>query len=166
MSRAAAKEAGEALEEAVIEKVPGLVAVPDSEADWHDARTTASLTAGAIPLVGVCSIGPNTPVEVKGCQYRKSRGGGRTRRGRWYIKRRAHERLVENGGVYAFAVYVPRADLEVVGLRFVPARLVDEVIPSWIDVGGGRSENQVAQPTWTSLLSPELVDPAQEVRVP
>lgn len=159
MSRAAAKEAGTELETTVVDGQDGLEAVPDAEAEWYDARTTVPLPASQqLPLAGLLAVPAETPVEIKAAQVRTE--GGRIR-GRWYFKRRAHEQLLEAGGVYYLVVYDPAAgddgEREPVAELVVSAEVVDQAISSWIDVSGRRSEQQVAKLSWSVLIDPAEV---------
>lgn len=86
-------------------------------ASWHDARTQNGV-----------------PVESKTARKRLANG----RRGRWWIEREAHRRLVEAGGLYALSVYDPQAtdDGPITDVAIVPARWIDAHL-SWTSNGTG-----------------------------
>ncbi|TYT61793.1 hypothetical protein [Natrialba swarupiae] len=158
------KASGDALEAHVIQEVGPLEFVGDRTATWHDARTTTLLEpAQNLPFYGVVIVEPGVPVEIKGCQIRTSNGNGSTR-GRIYVKRDAHEQLLEAGGMYLLVVYLPRPGLPQVARAIVPATIVDELLVGrWYDVGGERSENEVAKLAWSHVINPETVDPSTTV---
>ncbi|WP_243645300.1 hypothetical protein [Natrarchaeobius chitinivorans] len=105
------KASGDALEAHLIQSIDALEYVGDRTATWHDARTTTLLEpAESLPFYGIVVVEPGVPVEIKGCQIETSNGSGSTR-GRFYVKREAHSRLLEAGGMYLFVVYIPRPGL-------------------------------------------------------
>ncbi len=80
------------------------------------------------------------------------------------MKRAAHDRLLEAGGMYLLAVYLPRPGLPQVARAIVPASLFDELLRGrWYDVGGSRSESGVAKLAWSHVIEPEFVDPEAPV---
>jgi hypothetical protein len=97
----------------------------DNEA-WHDAYCKSR----------------DAHIEIKGCRIRYPSG----RTGRFQIYRNQHEKLIENGGYYCFAVYETEAlmgeENSVERLRCLPAKEVSEIIPQWNkgarEVRGGR----------------------------
>jgi len=148
------RAAGENAESAVIETVDALEYVPDTEAEHYDARTTTLVTPGETVLfAGVCLLEAETVVEIKSVMavYGESQA-----RGRYYLRRGQHERLLADAGVYLFAVCEPRPDRAVLALKVIPATLVDELINSWIDPKG-RAE--YAQLTWSNIFDPSEVEP-------
>lgn len=128
VTRSRAKRVGEQIEAVVIER-RGFEAVDREAVDAPDA---------------VANDG--TPVEVKACKRRISNGSGETA-GRWYLRRRAHEALLEEGGDYLLVVY-DEADgsLEVLDEQLVPADVVDAIVSagSWSRVRS-RGEETVAK---------------------
>lgn len=156
---ASSKASGDALEAAVVQAVDALEYVSDRAATWHDARTTSLLTpSDRLPFYSIAVVEPDTAVEIKGCQVRTS-NGDRPTRGRFYVKRRAHERLLEAAGMYLLVVYVPRPGLPQVARALVPASIVDELLRGrWYDVAGKRSENEVAKLAWSHVIEPASVD--------
>ncbi|WP_049928660.1 hypothetical protein [Halopiger goleimassiliensis] len=168
MSRASTlespKASGDALEADVIQAIDALEYVGDRTATWHDARTTALLEPReTLPFYGIVVVEPETPVEIKGCQIRTS-NGSRSTRGRFYVKRDAHEQLLEAAGMYLFVVYLPRPGLPQVARAVVPATIVDELLAGrWYDVDGNRSESEVAKLAWSHVLEPVAVDSERTV---
>ena len=152
------KDAGDLVEHEVIQRTPELSFVPDSTADWHDARATDPITIGEVSMRGIVSVGEGVPVEIKGAQRRIS-NGSRTCRGRYYLKRRAHDRLAEAGGVYMLVVYDPnlRGSDPILAMMVVPARVVGEFVTVWSPVAGDRSEKAVAKVPWSRVFDPEIV---------
>ncbi|SEQ04354.1 hypothetical protein [Natrinema salaciae] len=158
------KASGDALEAEIVQVVDELEYISDHTATWHDARTTAVLEAcQSLPFYGIVLVEPDVPVEIKGCQIETSNGNSSTR-GRFYVKRAAHERLVETAGMYLFVVYLPRPGLPQVARAIVPATLVDELLSGrWYEVGGSRSEQEVAKLAWSHVIDPASVDPSVTV---
>lgn len=163
MSRAQAKDAGDSLEATVISGRPELESVPDSEAEWHDARTTTLVEATPeLPMAGILLVEAGTPVEIKAAQVRIKNGGSETIRGRWYIKRAAHDRLLAAGGVYYLVVYEPESRAPLAAI-VVPARSLEALV-TWTPVGSARSEQLVAKLSWGALLAPDAVEAAGGVQ--
>lgn len=140
MSSRQAREIGEELEWTVYQAEDDLNLVGDGEAQWYDARRD-----------------DGTPVEIKGCAFRIPDSGS-TRRGRFLIKRAAHEHLREADGRYRFAVYL-RDGREIVIIVDVPADHVDDVIgDAWMAAPVDRSYDEYAQIVWASLIDPERLE--------
>lgn len=158
------KASGDALEAEIVQSLDALEYVGDRTATWCDARTTTLLEAcRSLPFYGIVLVEPETPVEIKGCQIETS-NGSRSTRGRFYVKHEAHDRLLEAGGMYLLVVYLPRPGLPQVARAIVPATLVDELLVGrWYDVGGSRSESEVAKLAWSHVIDPSGVDPAVPV---
>ena len=158
------KASGDFLEAEIVQVIDTLEYVGDRTATWHDARTTAVLEASrSLPFYGIVLVEPETPVEIKGCQIETS-NGSRSTRGRFYVKRGAHEQLLEASGMYLLVVYLPRPGLPQVARAIVPATLVDELLSGrWYDVGGSRSEQEVAKLAWSHVIDPAGVDPGSTV---
>jgi hypothetical protein len=122
------KASGDALEAEVVQTVDELEYVSDHTVTWHDAWTTAVLEAcESLPFYGIVLVERNVPVEIKGCQIETS-NGSRSTRGRFYVKRTAHEQLVEAARMYLLVVYLPRPGLPQVARAIVPATLGDELL--------------------------------------
>ncbi|ELY46169.1 hypothetical protein [Natronorubrum tibetense] len=158
------KASGDFLEAEIVQVIDALEYVGDRTATWHDARTTAVLEASrSLPFYGIVLVEPKTPIEIKGCQIETS-NGSRSTRGRFYVKRGAHEQLLEAGGMYLLVVYLPRPGLPQVARAIVPATLVDELLSGrWYDVSGSRSEQEVAKLAWSHVIDPAGVDPSVTV---
>lgn len=152
------------VERRVIDADPGLQYVGDSVATWYDARAVDCLEPDPErPFFGTCLVEPGTEIEIKGAAVVRS-NGSRERPGHWYIKRAAHERLLEAGAVYALTVYGIRSSTPLLAAALIPASLLDEHLAgSWYGVDADRSESEVAQLTWTHLFDREDVDGVQEV---
>ncbi|MFP9192996.1 hypothetical protein ACLI4Q_15250 [Natrialbaceae archaeon A-CW1-1] len=155
------KASGDALESYVIQEFEPLEYVGDRTATWHDARTTTLLEPSpTLTFYGVCLVEIDTPVEIKGCQLQTG-NGSRPTRGRYYVKRDAHERLLEAAGMYLLVVYLPRPGLPQVARAIVPASLIDELLKGrWYAVDSDRSENEVAKLAWSHVINPTAIDPS------
>ncbi|WP_415381452.1 hypothetical protein [Halosimplex sp. TS25] len=158
------KKRGDSVESAVINADPGIEYVGDSEATWHDCRTIQCLSpCYERPFLGIPVIESGTPGEIKSaCVVRSN--GDYDRSGAWYIKRQAHEKLLEAAGFYILVVYAPRPETPILRSVIIPASLLDEHLDGrWYDVDADRSENEVAQLTWTVLIDRENVPGSAEV---
>ncbi|MFC3957150.1 hypothetical protein [Halovivax cerinus] len=153
------KASGDAIEASLIQEIDALGYVGDRTATWHDAVTTGLLEPSTtLPFYGIVVVETETPIEIKACQVRTS-NGSRSTRGRFYVKRQAHEQLLDAAGMYLLAVYVPRPGLPNLARAIVPATLVDELLRGrWYDVAADRSEQEVAQLAWSHVIDPETVD--------
>jgi len=150
---AANKALGQSAEISVREVVPQLGFVPDDVAEHYDAVATDVIVPEAdLPMVGICLVERGTRLEIKSVALRYADGA----RGRFYVRRRQHEMLLEAGGVYLFAVCSDSDSRDVLGLKAVPATIVDDVINSWLDGGSGRQD--YAQLSWSNVFD------ASEVR--
>ena len=149
------KHLGDGVEGDVIQRFEAIEHVRDSEATWHDARTTAAMFAGdpdELLWGGICAVETGTPVEIKATLVVRS-SGTRQCHGAWVIKRRPHDKLVEAGGVYLLVVYQQRDGREHLARMIVPAATVDDVVQDkWYEVSADRSENEMAQLVWTELI--------------
>lgn len=145
---------GKTLETWLIDWYDTLRPVSDKEAYWHDAETTAAwYSSGITPFCGIVVVERGLPVEIKTCARERSNGPNRDSPGHWFIKRDAHERLLDAGGSYLLAVHDgPDA---VLARRVIPASLLDEFLKGrWFDNG---REGSVAQLSW-----PRLIDSLEE----
>ncbi len=143
MSRAVSKQIGERLEGIVVDALDELqeATVPDTfdgaeEDYWYDAEPVVALFASdQIPMVGICVIEPGQPVEIKAASVTIS-SGTRSCTGRFYLTRSQHERLVEENGVYLFAIYhEDDGEPELLGLLAIPAVIVEEELrDTWYEV--------------------------------
>lgn len=153
MSKAVSKVVGESVQDLVIEDVDEFqeAEVDESwgkaDADyWHDATPEVALFASdQVPMAGTCVIEPEQPVEIKAACVTISMGT-RSRCGRFYIRRRQHERLVEAGGVYLFVLYEEDGeDQELLGMLAIPAVIVeDELRDTWYSVDGREDYYQLS----------------------
>lgn len=148
MSRSASsKRGGENAASAIIQRHPELVYVPDTEAQHYDARVSELLSPStALPFVGMCLLEVGTAVEIKSTM---AVYGEAQSRGRFYLRRKQHRRLVEDSGVYLFVVCEPRPSRPVIAAKVVPATSVGGLVSSWID-GGDRAD--YAQITWGRIF--------------
>ena len=148
------KRAGSSVEAVVINVEPGLELVGDSEATWHDARTTQLLTpTDERPFGGVCVVECDTPVEIKGTLPEHKNGNG-TAPGRWYIKRPTHEKLEDANGVYYLCVYAPKPSTPLLATMIVPAATVGALLESnWYENRG----RDVARLSWTRVIDEDAV---------
>jgi len=142
------KRAGISTEIVVTTKhIPQLQLVPDDGAQHYDAIATTLVTPGSeLPFVGICLLERGMLVEIKSVVVSYADGS----RGRFYVRPEQHEQLLEDAGVYLFAVCRDTPDREVIALKIVPATTVDAVIGSWIDGGDGRSN--YAQLAWSRVF--------------
>lgn len=138
MSRAQAKAVGERIEALVIER-RGLTQLDLEAIDAPDALGS-----------------DGTPVEVKACRETISNGDAYGTAGRWYLRQRAHEELVAQGGDYLLVVYRETSDddLEVVREELVPATIVGSLVSTWTDVA--RDGEAVAKLSHRVLEAPEV----------
>ena len=148
MSRAASsKRAGENAESAVIQRHPELEYVADTDAEHYDARVSELLSPSpTLPFVGLCLLEVGTVVEIKSTM---AVYGEAQSRERFYLGRKQHQRLVDEAGVYLFAVCEPRPARPVIAAKIVPATTVGGLVSSWID-GGDRAD--YAQLTWGRIF--------------
>ena len=115
---------------------------------WHDARATERITDAN----GFDAVEVGTPIEVKSARWRIDANGG-DRRGRWLLRERAHEQLLDADGEYALAVV--REDEGVVEIVLRPAWFVDDLVTTWSPAktrsrgpGGNGRGRRVAQIPW------------------
>lgn len=153
------KDAGELAASNVIGIVPELDPVDDSTAEWFDAIVVDTIRPSlGLSLLDLDVVEPGTEVEIKAAQLRLASG----RRGRFFIRKRQHERLVDEGGVYLFAPYVPDGALPIRALAIATAVYVDELFDDlgdgWVDMGRRRCEVGYRQVTWSNVLDPTIVE--------
>jgi len=149
------KRAGSSVEALVINQEPNLTSVGDSEAEWHDARSTDQLHPRAErPLDAWCVVPDDVPVEIKSAVPEHSNGGSETVTGRWYIKRHAHQRLLEVDGVYYLVVYAPVPDTPLVATQITPAARLDHLLEDkWYQCRG----RDVARLRWNEIIDEDRV---------
>lgn len=148
------KRAGENAEANVLDRVPELRYVSDRTAEWHDAEveTLFEPPHDAVTFYGINLLAVGTEIEIKAAQFRYASG----QRGRWYIRKRQHERLLAEGGAYLLAVYDPRTG-DVLAMAVVPASLIDELLPDGWTPRRDRAEEGYNQLGWARVLDPEEV---------
>ena len=155
------KRLGDGLEAELINAHDVLQDVDDEVSEWHDAYVDGLWTpSGTLPFGGICLVETQTNVEVKAAQEYTSNGSARSTPGRWYVKRDAHQRLLETRGVYLLAVYTTDADAghcRLLAQLVVPASLLDEHLAGrWYD--SGRREGMVAKLAWPHVIPTTRVD--------
>jgi len=145
------KDSGETVEAELIQRVPELQAAPGETAP-HDAHASGVITpTPELPLGSTPLVETGTPVEIKAAQVRLTSG----ERGRWYLRREQHRKLLEAGGAYALVIYDPRPGHPIRASLLVPASIVDELVSSWIKPDGRADYAQIA---WSNAIDPEEVD--------
>ncbi|UTF52829.1 hypothetical protein [Natronosalvus rutilus] len=148
---ARSRQAGDRAETAVLELVDGLRYVPDSEGQHYDAvAETVIVPHRELPFVGICLLEADAVVEIKSVAVVY---GQNQRRGRFSLRRVQHQSLLEEGGVYLFAVCTPNSR-EIIGMKVVPATQVDHLLESvtdgWRTAGDGRED--YSQLAWTRIF--------------
>jgi len=121
----------------VIDAVPELAYLPDTEVEHADAKveTTISPRSG-LPSVTLPVVEQETLVEIKSAIVRLDSGG----HGRFYLRREQHEQVRAAGGVYLFAVCEPPPDRAILALKFVAATSLDDIVSTWRHAGPDRPE--------------------------
>lgn len=149
--------AGSNAEAAVLQLVPELRYVPGDEPTIPDAVVSTVLSPSRdLPFVGVCVLEKGTPVEIKSASAVVTES---QRRGRFQLRKRQHEALLESAGSYLFAVCEPRPERPIIAMKVVPATIVDDVVSSWITVeDDSRSEVAYAQRAWTAIFDVSEVE--------
>lgn len=151
------KRSGETVEGIVVQRVEELRYVSDRTARWHDAEVVTLFEPphDAVSFHGINLLTVGVPVEIKAAQFRYASG----QRGRFYIRKGQHERLLDAGGAYLLAVYDPRTH-DVLGMAVIPASLVDELLPDDWTERHDRAERGYNQLGWARVLDPEEVGSA------
>ena len=150
MSRAAAKRAGEAAEAAVIQRVPELAPAPERSEHVDAVAETAIDPRADLPTVGLPVVERGTPVEIKSCGVVATVNQSR---GRFYLRRTQHAHLRDVSGIYLFAVTPPHSG-DPLALKVVPASVVGEALPGWIEPDGRATYAQLA---WSRIFDAEEV---------
>jgi len=152
VSLAASKRAGESAEAAVIQRVPELA--PAAGRDDHlDARPEVAIEPRPeLPTVALPVVEAGTAIEIKSCAAVVT---AQQQRGRFYLRRTQHDHLLDVGGLYLFVVTPPQG-ADPLAMKIVPATIVGDVVPSWIDPDGRETYAQVA---WSKVFDPEKVHP-------
>ena len=154
---AASRQAGDRSETVVLEQVPELGYVPDSEANHYDAIAEELIEPSEqLPFVGIVVLEEGTAVEIKSVSVVY---GEQQRRGRFQPRRGQHEALLASGGVYLFAICAPH-DRDLIAMKVVPAtqvdHLIDVVTNGWRSAGEDRSEEYV-QFSWARVFDPDEI---------
>lgn len=153
MSLARSKRGGESAESAVLQLRSELRYVTDSEAEHYDAETATLLTPSeSLPFAGICLVERGTVVEIKSAMVVY---GEAQRRGRFLIRQSQHEALLDEAGVYLFAVCEPTPTRSVIAMKIVPATLVDEFGFSWVS---RPTRSDYAQFAWSRVFAPSEVE--------
>ncbi|WP_423745087.1 hypothetical protein V5735_03415 (plasmid) [Haladaptatus sp. SPP-AMP-3] len=146
------KRGGETAASAVLDLVPELVHVPDTEAEHYDARASTLVEPSSkLAFSGICLLEKHVVVEIKSTIVVY---GANQSRGRFYLRRGQHEKLLDDAGVYLFAVCEPTPDRTVIAMKVIPATLVDELVSSWIEPDGRATYAQLA---WSRIFAREEV---------
>jgi hypothetical protein len=130
------QQAGANAEAGVIDTRPQFVHLPDHDVQHADARVDELVEATPeLPIVGMCLLEVGTLVEIKSSMVRLANG----KRGKFYLREGQHQKLLNDGAVYLFAVCEPNPDRDILALKAVPATRVDALIDGkWRDAGDGR----------------------------
>jgi hypothetical protein len=146
---ATSKASGSRIEHEIVEKLP-VTYVTDDVAAWYDCELTRPATADDLRLGGRVVIPTGSPIEIKGARVRN----GADDRGRFYLRKKQHERLEAADGFYLFVVYKP-GDAPLRGLLLVPADNVTRILPSWIEPEDRATYAQLA---WSQLFDTDSVE--------
>jgi hypothetical protein len=138
------REHGDRIEDHATVLHPQLRLVDDTVVEWFDAVTATSIETPAR------DVPPGGVVEIKSTVQRLASGG----RGRFYLRERQHEWLVEADAWYLFVV-VDDTHRHVYADRLVPADVVDDDLGEWWHGGDGRARYQ--QRAWTTWIDTERV---------
>ena len=148
---AISKEIGETVEYQVL----------DIPAVDLSARDVPYVDAVATDIIDLTDLGDgftgelpkDADIEIKSAAYRISNGGS-TCRGRFYLKKKAHQWLIDHDGYYLFIVHDFSRSLSMLAGKVVKA---SDINPTWSDVDGRRSEGKVAKISWGTVIEPETV---------
>lgn len=143
MSVAENRDRGLDVEDEACQRYP-VEPASDARDDWHDLEFTADLE---LDVVDDVLVEKGTLAESKSCYDHY-----RDRRGRWWIRRGAHEQLLDADGVYLLSV-VDRDTGGVLRTALVEASTVDQLIDRWWDCGnGGQTAKQYRQLPWSKIF--------------
>ncbi|RDZ39426.1 hypothetical protein C5B91_20255 [Haloferax sp. Atlit-10N] len=156
MSLAPSKRAGERAEADQIQRVDGFEAAPKNGDDGQELPydivcVRAVWPSPDLPFVGVLVLEQGSEVESKSCAVVINESQDR---GRYYLRKKQHEALVELGAFYLFSVRDPNTD-EVIAAKIVPATAVTDLNFSWIEAEGRATFGQI---TWTQIFDREEVE--------
>lgn len=146
------KHGGETAAAAVLELVPGIEPVPDSEAIHYDSRPTTEITNHQrLDFVELDGIESGTPVEIKSVMVVQTAD---QQRGWFNLRQGQHEKLLADDGVYLFAVCEPTPSRDVLAMTAVPAALVEDLRSDWRTPDGRLPYTQLA---WSRLIDPDIL---------
>jgi len=148
MTAAQNRERGIRVEDLACDRWPARP-IDDGRDDWCDLEFVDDVTED---VGGTAVVEADTLAEVKSCLAEYS-SAGRTSSGRWWIRRGAHEQLLDVDGVYILAVVDPETD-DVLRMALADATTVDALIDGdWWDCGdGGRTAEEFHQIAWTRVF--------------
>ncbi|MFA9517570.1 hypothetical protein ACERIT_10195 [Halopenitus sp. H-Gu1] len=147
---ARSRRLGETSESAVLDLVPQLEPVSDTENPHVDARMRGAFTPSSeLDSAGLLIIEDGTLVEIKSVSVVYGEG---QRRGRFHFRETQHEYLAEHGGVYLLAVCAPHSR-DVLAATLAPPNAVgQELIETWSDTDGREPYSKVA---WSRVFDPD-----------
>jgi hypothetical protein len=150
---ARSKRLGESSEAAILDRVPQLEPVSDSDDPHVDARMCGVFTPSSeLDSAGLLVIEDGTLVEIKSVSVVYGEG---QRRGRFHFRETQHEYLEEQGGVYLLAVCAPHSR-DVLAATIVPPNAVSqELVETWIDTDGREPYSKVA---WSRVFDPAEIE--------
>jgi hypothetical protein len=116
----------------------------EDRGNWYDLAATDSFD------VTGQSVGAGDYVECKSCWNHYG-----SRRGRWWIPHKNHDRLVESDGWYTLSI-VDRDTGYILRMSLVRAAHIDQLISGrWADCGrGGKGVDQYRQLPWSAVFDP------------
>lgn len=157
------KAIGEYVEDLVVDAIDALDAIPDDDAEWHDAVATEAIGSESIDAdVPVSFVGldepleAGTPVEIKAARDRIS-DGTTSRRGRFQVRRGQHSTIRQEEAAYLDVVYaiddadvedVEDVDVDLLEVLFLAADVVDDALGVWVEV---RRREPYTQISWGTL---------------
>lgn len=101
----------------------------DDHPDWYDAVADEHVLVP--PPVQDALVLEGALVEIKSCQPSTGDGSGSTQTGRWWIRKRAHEKLLAEDGWYVLCVTPEDTPGNPHRVALTRAREVDALIDSW-----------------------------------
>ena len=131
------------------------VATDDTTPDWIDAIVEADVVEDGFVLAEA-----GDPIQAKvtvfrSREYRSARNTFTRRRGRYFVRRHAHEALLDADGLYAFGVYDPALkERNPIALTLVDAADVEDLGLTWCSNGGGL---EAARLNWSEVFDTEHV---------
>lgn len=144
------RERGRHVEEIACQRWPARQ-LPDEETSWCDIEFTQDVTTAMAPSP---IVEAGTRADVKSCLAYYDDGPGRI-----WIRRRNHEQLLADAGVYIITV-LERTTRRVLRMALIDASTVDALIAeSWWPSGDGANvDDEYRQLQWTDFFD-SLDDP-------